>query len=206
MKKLLILAVAFCFTQSPLIAETNDDSPAEKTELTHAEKKLQKKIKKAKKRMAALKKYRAKMKFKWCGNVKVALSTAKKANTTCLIVYSNPETCPYCVQLDNEVFKNKKFKAAKEIGVGVITAKPVPEYGLNQGMPSAVIVGPDGKVIGSKLGYMRNHDNLSAFLDALKAAQPTWDAMEAEIAALESGETTEGSEDESSEESNTPEE
>ncbi len=202
MKKLLLLTAAFCFTLAPLHAETGDDAPAEKTELTHAEKKLQKKIKREKKRLAALKKYRAKMKFKWCGNVKVGLMTAKKANTTCLVVYSNPATCPYCVALENEVFKNPKFKKAKEIGVGVISSDPLPDYGLDQGMPRAVIVGPDGKAIGSKLGYSRDGDNLTDYLEALKAAQPSWDAMEASIAELEasSGSEAEAPAEESAQE------
>ncbi len=200
MKKLLLLAAAFSFTLAPLHAESSD-APAEKTELTHAEKKAQKKLKKAKKRLASLKKYRAKMKFKWCGNVKVGISTARKLNTTCLIVYSNPETCPYCVALEQEVFKNKKFKNAREIGVGVISTSPIPEYQLNRGMPTAVIVGPDGKVIGHQLGYSKDGDNVGNYLSALKAAQPTWEEMEAEIAAMEAGESTEpADEDVSSEE------
>ncbi len=191
MKKLLMLTAALCFTLAPLHAATDDDAPAEKTELTKEEIKLQKKVKKAKKRMSALKKYRAKMKFKWCGTQQVALATARKANTTCLLVYSNPATCPYCVALENEVFKNPKFKKAKEIGVGYISTTPIAEYGLNRGMPSAVIVGPDGKAIGGQLGYMKDRDNATAFIDALKGAQPSWDAMEADIAAMEAGETAE---------------
>ncbi len=185
MKKLLILAAALCFTQAPLCAET-DDAPAEKTELTHAEKKLQQKIKKAKKRLAALKKHRAKMKFKWCSSLKVALDTAKKANTTCLVVWSNPSNCPYCVKLEAEVFNNKKFKKAKGIGVGYISTQALPNYQVTS-LPGASIVGPDGKVIQAGLGYTSSGGTLERFLEAMTAAQPTWDAMEAEIAAMEEG-------------------
>ncbi len=167
MKALFMMAFACAFALAPLHAEA--DASGEKTEL------VSKKDKKAAKKLAERKKARAKLKFKWCKSLKTALATAKKYNTTCLVVYSNTAGCPYCIKLDAEVFQDKKFKNAKGIGVGYASTQPIEEYGLISGMPSVVIVGPDGQAIGGQLGYVPESDNLGTYLKLLKEAQPEWE-------------------------------
>ena len=172
MKSLLLFAAAFGFTLAPLQAKTTDADSADGTEQVS---KKSKKAGKAAKKLADQKKARAKLKFKWCKSLKAGLATAKKYNTTCLVVFSNPQGCAYCVKLDAEVFQNKKFKNAKGIGVGYTSTQPIEEYGLIEGMPSVVIVGPDGKPIGGQLGYIPDSDNLAYYLKQLEEAQPAWD-------------------------------
>ncbi len=169
MKVFLCLVAAGSLLFCPLHAEdegTADAAP--RTELTMQDAK-------AKKKRAAAKKARAKLRFKWCKSLKAALATAKKYNTTCLVVFSNPAGCPYCIKLEAEVFQNRKFKAAKGIGVGYQSTEPIEEFGLIDGMPSAVIVGPDGRPVGGQLGYVPESDNLAYYLKLLKEAQPAWD-------------------------------
>ncbi len=173
MKSLILLVAALGVAVAPLQAETA--APDSSSELVP---KQSKKTKKAAKKLAERKKARSKLKFKWCKSLKVALATAKKYNTTCLVVYSNTAGCPYCIKLDAEVFQNKKFKNAKGIGVGYSSTEPVEEFGLIEGMPSVVIVGPDGQTIGGQLGYVPQSDNLSTYLKLMKEAQPAWEEEE----------------------------
>ncbi len=173
----LFIALALCVSlvSLPALAD-NSTAPAG---LTKEEAKARKK---AARKLADRQKARAKLRFKWHKSLKSALAAAKKYNTTCLVVFSNPAGCAYCIKLEEEVFSNSKFKNAKGIGVGYASTQPIAEYGLIDGMPSVVIVGPDGKAIGGQLGYIPDSDNLAYYLRQLEEAQPAWDKPEAEAA------------------------
>ncbi len=199
MKYLLAFAALLSFAVLPTVAQeesASEDSTTlspEEAKEAKAAKKAAKEEAKARKKLASMKKKRDKAKFKWYKSLDAALKAAKDMNTTCLVVRSDPPNCPYCVKLEEEVFKSGKFKGAKGIGVGYISVTAVPRFNLSM-LPSAVIVGPDGKTVGPMLGYKTGRDNVKAFVDALKAAQPSWDALEAELDA-KYGETEDGDAD-----------
>ena len=177
-KYLLTFAALLSFSVLPTVAQEESDSenssslsPEEAKEAAKATKKA-KKAAADRKKQASLKKKRDNMKFKWMGSLKAALAAAKKANTTCVVLYSDPSFCHYCVKLDNEIFESREFKKAKGIGVGYRSTSPIKEYNLSNGMPSGVIVGPDGKVI-TTFGY-NSGMTPESYVKKLQDAQPAW--------------------------------
>ncbi len=176
MKTLIILATACCFSLCPLHAEpdtTVDSSP----QLTKAEKKARKKAKKDKKakkkgkKSAVTKENRDKLKFKWYGSLKAALAAAKKYNTTCFVVYSDPSTCASCAKFESEILGSREFKCATGIGVGFKSASPLPQFGLNKSKPMTVVVNAEGKIVSGNMGFHKGL-TMDIYLDRLRNAQP----------------------------------
>ncbi len=171
MKYLLTFAALLSFAVLPAVAQ--DDAPADSensTTLSPDEIKAQKKAAKAAKKAAMQKKMRDKLKFKWHKNLKSALKTAKKANCTCYVLYSDPAVCPPCREMDETIFDSREFKGAKGIGIGYRSTSPIKEYGLGEAKPVAVLVGPDGKEIRRITGY--GGQSAEEFIAMLEQAQP----------------------------------
>ncbi len=171
MKALLTLMLLACTLALPSMAK-DEDAFVPTEELAPEELKAQHKADKVARKAEKLAKQRAKLKFKWYKSVKKGLAAAEKNHTTCFILYTDPTTCKFCAQLEEEILDTKEFKSATGIGCGVMTKKAVEEYDLgNGGMPSAVIVGPDGKLIKRLHGY-RPGMEVDEYLQMLRDAQP----------------------------------
>ncbi len=178
MKKLTILAAACCLALCPLHAEA-DDVMDSKPKLTKSSKKSKKakKTKKAKKEKKADKKStitkeeRDELKFKWYGSLKAALAAAKKYNTTCFVVYSDPARCPACARFEADILNSREFKTTTGIGVGFKSPTPLPQFGLNKSRPMTVVVDADGKIVSGNMGYHKGL-TMDIYLDRLRNAQP----------------------------------
>ncbi len=174
-KYLLTLAALFSLSLLPVMAQ-DEDVPADTEEETTTPNpegiKAQKKAAAAARKMEAQAKARAKLKFKWHKNLKSALSAAKKYNTTCIVLYTDPATCPPCRKLDEEIFESKEFAKAKGIGVGFRSSSAIPEYNLGSGKPMGYVVGPDGRKL-QFFGYSGTPVN--DFIKMLQKLQPKMD-------------------------------
>ncbi len=181
MKKLMMIAAACCLALCPLPAPADDVADAGPRMTKAAKKgkkarkgKKEKKEKKAKKKdkaPAITKEERDELKFKWYGTLKAALAAAKKYNTTCFVVYSDPARCPACARFEADVLNNREFKTATGIGVGFKSPTPLPQFGLNKSRPMTVVVDADGKIVSGNMGYHKGL-TMDIYLDRLRNAQP----------------------------------
>lgn len=171
MKTAFILAACLWLAAASLPAEQPGrlaDSPAASPDDIKAEREA--------KKAAAVKKSRDKLKFKWHKTLKAALAAAKKNNTVCVVLYSDPSFCHYCAKLDQEIFESREFKAARGIGVGYRSTSPISQYQLAGSMPRGAIVGPDGRKI-SDFGYAPGQ-TAEGFVKLLRKSNPEMNAPE----------------------------
>ncbi len=178
MKKLLLLTAACCLALCPLHAEPDGAGSADsKPKMAKAGKKAKKKAKKDKKakkkskKSAITKEDRDKLKFKWYGSLKAALAAAKKYNTTCFVVYSDPSRCPACARFEADILNSREFKTTTGIGVGFKSPAPLPQFGLDKSKPMTVVVDAEGKIVSGNMGYHKGL-TMDIYLDRLRNAQP----------------------------------
>lgn len=177
-----VVAAACClaFAPLPLAAEDLGAPDAEQSSepLTKADRKKLAAEKKAAKKKAA----RAKVPFKWFKSEKSALAFAKKHNLPVWMIYSDPKTCPVCVDFEKEILNNSKLKRSRGIGCGYISGEPMPEYQCTA-KPSGAIVTPDGKVVGN-LSCFRGW-GVEQYIDRLKQAADDLEPQDGDASAAE---------------------
>ncbi len=200
MNKLLILAAVCCLSLCPLHAAAgNSFRPASKLGGSKSAGKAKRTAKKTTKREKAsredkraerdeelaaeeeekpgkksgiTKEERDNLKFKWYGSLKAALAAARKNNTTCFVVYSDPSRCQACAKFESEVLNSREFKSARGIGVGFKSPTPLPQFGLDKSKPMTVVVDADGRIVSGNMGYHKGL-TMDIYLDRLRNAQPT---------------------------------
>ena len=122
----------------------------------------------------------------WLTDLPAAKVQAKKENKLVLIDFTGSDWCPPCIKLNNEVLSKKEFLdyATKHFVLVEIDSprkKPQPDElkATNQklktefaikGVPTLVVVAPDGKEVWRKVGYGAG-TGPQAIIDALEAAR-----------------------------------
>jgi protein disulfide-isomerase len=104
----------------------------------------------------------------WMQDFDKAQALAKKTNKVLLVDFSGTDWCPWCIKLDREVFNQRAFKEYARANLVLMLAdfpqskaqtdkqkmqnqKLSERFGV-EGYPTVVLLGPDGKQIGST-GY-----------------------------------------------------
>ncbi|MDO5449936.1 MAG: hypothetical protein Q4F30_03495 [Akkermansia sp.] len=135
----LLASPAFCQESAPATGAA-DGAPA-------AKKPAKPKLSPEELEAERLKKKSESLRVKWYTEEEKAFEDAKKYNLPVWVLYSDPETCAVCKELDKKIIHSRKFKAAKGLCVGYRSTSPLPKYKCDKGMPMGALVGPDGKFI-----------------------------------------------------------
>ena len=123
----------------------------------------------------------------WYQNYDKALAKAKETGHSVLLDFTGSDWCPYCIQMDKQVFQTDQFKqyAAKNLvllKVDFPNSHPLPkevedqnnklqeQYGVGGMLPTFILVDKDGKVLTKQVGALEGGP--AAFIAMLEKKQP----------------------------------
>lgn len=151
---LLLMMCATALGSAPAFAES--DAPADAAPPTAEEK-----------ARAARERKAASYAFKWEKSYKRAQSASKATGLPIAVLFTGTSWCGFCMKLEDNVLSKPEFKQAmKGVAVGYKVILPSPgqfldkkdaklaaNLGMNGGVPCLMVVSPEGKVLGSVVGY-----------------------------------------------------
>ena len=119
----------------------------------------------------------------WNTDITKALAQAKETKRPVMLVISGSDWCPPCMALEKNVLSDKKFQkfAAENLilvqadfprkkkqaeAVAKLAKAAKAQYAPNDGFPTVVLIGADGKAIGKQVGY--SGVNAEKYIEQLK--------------------------------------
>lgn len=105
--------------------------------------------------------------FKWEKSYKRAQAVAKETGLPIAVLFTGTSWCGFCMKLEDNVLSKPEFKEAMKGGaVGYKVVLPAPGQYLNKkdaklasqlgargGVPCLMVVSPEGKILGTLVGY-----------------------------------------------------